>query len=228
MRRVRYKIINYPNKKVRKKGELVDELTKIARNAFGTQITKEDVRNHIIPVSTMALAKLGKDIIGFATTDFYRVEDYGVIYLVGTCVLREHQRNGVFSQLLDIVLKEETFKHEEAKIFVTRTQNPVLYKSVNKFLDEIYPNNDNTCNKKEYLKLGERFAREILDGKLSDNFVMKGAYGRCMYDEIPRSEDTSVNSLFDKLLDYNDGDAVLIVGKLKRVQSNTLWPVYWG
>jgi len=220
-----YDVINYPNKEMEEmeKEELVDELTNIARDAFGIDITKEDVKSHILPVSTMTLALDEEEIIGFSTSNYYNIRDYDIIYLVGTCVLRKYQGNGIFSNLLDITLKEETFKHNGTEIFITRTQNPVLYSGVIKFLDEIYPSGyeckyckspNNTSNKKEYLQLGKIFAKEILNGELSDNFVMRKAYGVCMYDAIPRSKDQHVNSLFDKLLNYEKGDAVLIVGKL--------------
>ena len=195
---------------VKEKEDLVGELTKIARNAFGTKVTEEDVRNHIIPVSTMILAELietGKTV-GFATTSHYCFEDFSAIYLVGTCVLREYQGNGIFSDLLESAVEAECQKTQKPEIFVTRTQSPVLYAGIKKLIGD--------CQDERFRTVGENFAH-MFGGELTEDFVMKKAYGLQMYDVIPRSKNEKDNELFDGLLDYKRGDAIVVVGKLKKI-----------
>lgn len=193
--------------------QIVESLTPVARNAFGMSITKEDVRNHVIPVDTLLIASQEGKVKGFSSYKTYQFEDYAVIYGAGACILRSEQGKGLYRFFNNEGIKTELSKNKANKFyFAARTQNPVIYATVNKILDCIYPNDEETPN--DICVVARKMAH-ILGGEIDKDFVMRNAYDSCLYDEIQRYKDEKVNNMFDRLLRYENGDALLIVGKLK-------------
>jgi hypothetical protein len=192
---------------------LVEELTPVARNAFGMPITKEDVKNHVIPVDTLFITSQEGNVKGFSSYKTYSFEDYSVIYGSGACVLRSEQGKGLYRRFNEEGIRTETDKHKAKKFyFAARTQNPVIYATIGRILNRIYLNEEESPD--DICEIARKMAH-ILGGEIDKEFVMRNAYGSCLYDVIPRYKDEKVNNMFDRLLRYEKGDALLIVGKLK-------------
>ena len=101
--------------------ELVKGLTEIARDGFGTEITEEDVENHVLKTDEVYLFK-PDDVAGFSSFNKYKVLGHGVLYLNGIVVKRKYQKNGFFYKA-----NSRAIKKNKPDIFITRTQNPVVY-----------------------------------------------------------------------------------------------------
>ena len=200
-------------KKVR--NQIVDSLTPVAIDAFGTDMTREDVENHVIPVSTLLVSRNSEEVKGFSAYKTFNFEDYAIVYGVGASVLRSEQGKGLYRRFNEEGIKVELRKNASNKFyFAARTQNPVIYASLRKMdlIEKVYPNEEKTPHDIE--EIAEKIAN-ILGGQIDKNFVMKNAYGKCLYDEVQRYKDEEVNNMFDSLLSYEKGDALLIIGKLK-------------
>jgi hypothetical protein len=193
---------------------LVSELTYVATDAFGKPRPREDVENHVIPVSTLLIAKRKNKAIGFSTSNVYHLGDFALIYGAGTCVLKSEQGNGIYP-----MLNEERLKAELEKIkaddfyFSVRTQNPIIYSSIKKVerIDKLYPDPE-TKVPKNILVVAKKTSR-ILGCEVKDNLVVENAYDSCLYGKIPRCRDEKINNMFDSLLNY-ERDALLIVAKI--------------
>ena len=189
---------------------LVTRLAEIARNGFGTEITMEDVENHVMKVDTLYLIRQEKKIIGFSSYDVLQLGEAFILYLSGIVVEREFQKHGFFNMVNKLALSSGNFD-----FLAMRTQNPVIYAATEKLVKELYPNKESTPESirqlssiiaKEYLNM-ERFCEETMVGKAT--------YGTCLYDKVqrhPRADDFFDNAL---KLDYNAGDSVLLLGGLK-------------
>lgn len=197
------------------KDQLIKELTYIATDAFGKPRPKEDVENHIIPVSTLLIAKRENKTIGFSTSNIYHLGDFALIYGAGTCVLKSEQGNGIYS-----MLNEERLKTELEKIkaddfyFSVRTQNPIVYSSIKKIerIDKIYPCPE-TEIPKDILDVAKKTSR-ILRCEINNNLVVENAYESCLYERVPRCRDEKINNMFDSLLNY-ERNALLIIAEIR-------------
>lgn len=193
---------------------IVDELTHVASDAFGKPRPRDDVEKHVLPVSTLLIAKRKNKAIGFSTSNNYHLGDFALIYGAGTCVLKSEQGNGIYP-----MLNEERLKTELEKIkaddfyFSVRTQNPIIYSSIGKVerISELYPKPEEKTPK-EILKIAKRISR-VLGCEINDGMVVKNAYDSCLYEKVPRCKDEKINDMFDALLNYNR-DGLLIVGKI--------------
>ena len=190
----------------------IDELVDIAREGFGTEMTEQDVRNHVLNTDILYLVK---DIesdknVAFSSYDLVNFGNDKILYLNGIVVRRSLQKSGLFYDINKRVLSIDDFDY-----IVMRTQNPVIYGATKKLVKNIYPAQEDVP--KKIKDLASIIAMEHLHMKSFDpeTFVGRGTYGVCLYDSIPHHKDT--NAFFDKKLklDYDKGDSVLIIGELK-------------
>ncbi|MEO2154212.1 MAG: hypothetical protein ABGW69_00215 [Nanoarchaeota archaeon] len=50
---------------------------------------------------------------------------------------------------------------------------------------------------------------------MNEYLIYEGAYGRCLYESVPRVRKKEINKFFDKMLNYERGDAFLLVTRLR-------------
>ncbi|MEW5955927.1 MAG: hypothetical protein AB1626_05340, partial [Candidatus Micrarchaeota archaeon] len=106
--------------------KLVDELTDVARSAFGPHMTREDVAAHVLPVSSLLLIKKGGSVVGFSGTEVLTLNRKKFVYLTGSAIKREEQGQGLYS--LERALSLLAAGTQAKPHFVgARTQNPLVY-----------------------------------------------------------------------------------------------------
>jgi len=185
---------------------LVDELTLIAREGFGSRIERDDVKNHVLNCNELYLIR-NLDIFGFASFDSFDFKDKSCLYLHGIVLKKEAQGCGFFEETNNLAISYGNYDY-----LCMRTQNPIVYAATNKIVKNIYPNDSIPENIKE---LGEFVARDFLKMNKYDKDTMIGkeTYGHSLYGNIPFHKDAS--KVFEKLgIDYNMGDSVIIIGDL--------------
>lgn len=189
--------------------EATEQLVDIAQSAFSKPgaPTREDVENHILPVSELTIGYVDGEIAGFSSVEV--MEPF--IYEVGICVREDYQCNGIGSALLSRSVLE---KVEEDRTFGYRTQNPLMYSCSSKLFD-VYPR-PGVETPERMQRYIEELARRIDPGKELDGAVMKGAYADSydggMYTELPEGE---VRDFMEGLgMNYGEGDALVIVGEI--------------
>ena len=188
---------------------LLDQLTDIAREGFGTQITRDDVENHVFDVHSLYLIKDRGEIVGFSAYD--RINEKNILYLQGIVLRQDYQKGGLFTRVNQQALSLKDFDY-----LAMRTQNPVVYSATEKIVDALYP-----CSSTipyDVKEIATRIAKEYLGMKSfsSETFVSKATYSCSLYDIIPQHKCSS--AFFDNILelDYQAGDSVLLLGGLGR------------
>ena len=186
----------------------IDELLEITRDGFGTNMTREDVKNHVLNTEVLYLIK-DKELIGFSSYDYPILAGEKSIYLNGIVVKRNSQKKGVFLDLNKQVIEENFDK----KYLVMRTQNPVIYGATKKLVDKIYPSEDEIP--KHIINIGVEASKRLNMKDFNEqNFVGRNTYGTCLYDKIPKHSFS--NDFFDNFLriNYEKGDSIIIVGEI--------------
>ena len=191
---------------------LLNDLTDIARDGFGSEITKEDVENHVMNVDILSLMNNGNHIIGFSSFDNIRFNGMNILYLHGAVVKRNFQKNGIFSRFCKTVMSLDNYD-----FLSMRTQNPVIYATAEKLTNTIYPNIDEAIPH-EIKDIAKYIAKDYLkmDDFCENNLVGRKTYGSSLYQDIPRCENDCINEFFDDMLnlDYSLGDSVIVIGKV--------------
>jgi hypothetical protein len=207
----KFSIIDKPYDTIhgKERTNLVDTLLTIARNGFGTEVTRDDVENHVLKVDKLYLASLDDKVIGFSSYNMFDIDSKNILYLNGIVVLRDHQKNGLFYKINNDILSKDNYDY-----LVMRTQNPVIYAATQKIVKEIYPNGK--AAPEDIKSIARKTAIDYLKMKDFDEetFVGRNTYGVCMYDKVPHHS-RGDNLFNDKLkLNYESGDTILIVGTL--------------
>jgi hypothetical protein len=195
--------LEYATDKSRYDNELdISRFVDIACSAFKTNMDFEDVKHHTIGSENLYLMRLNDEIVGFGTTRKLNSPIGKILYLDGVAVKEEYQQAGLFKKFLEQVRNGEDF-------VAGRTQNPVIIGTCKKQIPgAFYPNG---VLPPERVKLvGEFIAKAVLnmDDYNRENFVGKGTYGRSLYSEIPKYENTDY--IF-KNIDFAKGDSLIFV-----------------
>jgi len=196
----------------REREKLLDQLVSIARDGFGTDMTREDVENHVFKVGELYLVQVDRALVGFAGYDHIRFKDKNILYLQGIVIRRDFQRHGLFHRV-----NTKAINYNGFDFLAMRTQNPVIYAATQKLVKELYPNG--TPAPEVVAEIAKYIARDFLKMKDFDDqtFVGRSTYGVCLYDFIPQPVHGRANSFFNQSLrlNYAQGDSVLLVGALK-------------
>lgn len=188
----------------------LDRLVDVAQSAFNKdgQPTYDDVVEHIVPASTFMTAEVDGEIVGFSSTD--KIAD--TTYAVGLAVHEDYQGEGIGKLARTKGVLEEM---RDEDIVTTRTQNPAVLSYMQDLFNG-YPR-ENTDTPEEVEASLEELAHE-LDPETEfnqGNLVMERAYPEAMYDEIPQHK---LKDFTDRVLDYENGDALMIGGKVSRTE----------
>lgn len=157
------------------------QIIELTRRGFGTPMDAEDIRNHLLPVDLLYIAREGERIFGFASSE---VKD-GSSYFSGVVVDREYHKAGLASDFARVWTKDAF--DLGCRSLWTRTQNPIVEHMMGRALDEL----------KEGQTIGDWSVERTL---------MAGRYGRMLTDRIPLSRDVDLNRVYTEL-DYPRGDA---------------------
>lgn len=185
---------------------LLERLLPTTRSAFGTPITEDDVCNHLFDADRTYLLEHDGALVGFSSYKHLHTEHGAVLYLSGIAIDRSAHGKGLFR-----CVNEHALASYDPDYLVMRTQNPVIYRGVERLVDMICPAR---CPSPErVLDIARRFAGKEME---PDTHVVRGLYGTSLYDVIPA--DLPTRDFFDECLrmDYARGDSVVIVGVLKK------------
>lgn len=193
----------------------LDKLVDVAQSAFDKkgQPTYEDVEDHIVPSNTFVTAEIDNEIMGFSSTD--HVAD--ITYAVGLAIQEDFQGNGIGKIARTYGVLEEM---SEQDIIATRTQNPAVLSYMQDLFDG-FPKQEGETP--EYISEAlENLAYELDQQADFDqkSQVMSEAYPGSMYEEIPEHE---LRELTDQLLDYEEGDALIIGGEKSRPEIQDVY-----
>lgn len=122
----------------------------------------------------------------------------------GIALSPEVQGKGIFSLLTKDALRSE-------KLVCLRTQNPRMYRALEKFCNETYPSKRETPEK---IKLALKEFAEYTNSKPNNFGVVEGYYGGLFYGKEPTH--CEVTRLFkeDLKMNLSKGDAVLAIGTI--------------
>jgi hypothetical protein len=205
------KLIKNPDKTTAgsERQTLVDRLAHIARTGFGTNITQEDVENHVMQVDKLYLIMEDSVIAGFSSYGIMEHNNRKILYLHGIVVMPEFQKHGIFQRLNRLALSEENYD-----FLAMRTQNPVVYAATEHLVKKLFPNRKKAPE--DVKKIAVHLALDHLKMQAFDEetFVGRHTYGTCLYSDVPKHQRSS--ELFDSILklDYKAGDSVILVGRL--------------
>ena len=205
--------------------EVVSSLVDIARDGFGTQITDEDARNHILKVDFLQLIiSSAGNLIGFAGYDELKIRLVGgsVLYLSGIVIKQSDQNRGLGEYAI-----REAIEATEADALALRTQNPVMYYTARKILGVIYPYpGPRSLYPDKNLEACKHIASEIakklgMKNYQKENFIEQGTYGTSLNASVPEVDAYVTGKLFAELkIDRNRGDSMIVVGLPIGVKAN--------
>jgi hypothetical protein len=188
----------------RERETLLDRLTEIACDGFGTTIAREDVALRAFEADFLHVLRIDEHIVGFSAYKRFALPEGTVLHCNGTVLERAVHRRGLYT-----VAKLLALSAERADFVTLRTQNPVIYDIIKKLACKVYP------DVKEAPETIRRVAAYI-GGELMepDTFVARGFYGTSLAHAVAGSAESRL--LFDTLrVDYARGDAVIVVGELQ-------------
>lgn len=186
----------------------LDRLVDVAQSAFNKegQPTYDDVVEHIVPSNTFITAEVDDEIVGFSSTD--NVAD--TTYAVGLAVHDDYQGEGIGKLARTRGVLEEMGEQDTV---TTRTQNPAVLSYMQDLFNG-YPRENQEAPEEVEASLEELAYELDTDADFDrEDLVMEGAYPESMYDEIP---DHELKAFTDEVLDYEQGDALMIGGEVSR------------
>ncbi len=178
-------------------------IVQVVRDAFGTPMTEEDIYQHLTMPSKVYLLKDSGKVFGMCSYSPKILNGTRVLFVDGIAINPNAQGRGVFGEVTLIAKEDEKF-------VALKTQNPRMYRALEKFSHKIFPNDS--------LIFPERISTVMKD--LADNLhlkvdslmVARGFYGTSLYPLALNHQTAS--RLFDDILkvDYKNGDSVLCLG----------------
>lgn len=127
---------------------------------------------------------------------------FSSLVVEGIAMLPEVQGKGIFKLLTEQALNSE-------KIVCLRTQNPRMYRALEKFCKKVFPNKGKTPNN---LKLALKEFAKYTNSELDEKGVVRGYYGGLFYGKEPTHCEISKFFKEDLKMNLSRGDAVLVAG----------------
>ncbi|MEK6894983.1 MAG: GNAT family N-acetyltransferase [Nanoarchaeota archaeon] len=174
----------------------------MVRNAFGRpDMDYQDIYNHVTSPENLVLLESDK-VIAMGSYNCKKFSGIPSLIVEGVAIDPQFQGRGIFSELTNQVL-------DGTALISLRTQNPNMYRSLENYCAEIYPNEFPTPSGIQAVL--KDFAK-YLGCEINEKGVVKGYYGGLFYDKEPVHPTRS--ALFKNVfeLNINQGDAVLAIG----------------
>ena len=197
------------------KNDLTDILLGIARDGFGTLIPRSEVIDNAFGADALYLVTDNHAIKGFCSYKFLEHHDQKLLHLKGVVLSSDFQDKGLFYEINRRAL--EDLSPDGFDFLVERTQSPVVYAATTRIVKEIYPNPDSVVKgSPDIVQDIAVFVAASCNAELdAEHSVIRNLYSRCLYDKVPRH--LRANDFFDNILkvNYDSGDSVVVVGKLR-------------
>ncbi|MFH2019782.1 MAG: hypothetical protein ABIJ34_00050 [archaeon] len=191
------------------RAKIVRELTLVARDGFGTDITEDAVDQRALDVDFLYLIRANGEAVGFAGYDIYESAGTRSLVLEGIVIKRSHQKKGLFTTINNMALATHDYDY-----LVMRTQSEVIAEATRSLVKNLYPMTLAPANIRE---IAMNVAVQKM--KMTDfnpmSFISRGTYGQSLYDQPPIHH-TSNGRFYTRFgLDVSKGDSMILVGELK-------------
>jgi len=201
------------------RSELARGLIPVARKAFGTDaITESDILLHALEVTHGIFVRQGDTYVAFASASPLLSSRGEVAYMQGTAIHPDVKRTGLYQLLIALRLLMLRTGASQPAYLSTRTQSPLVARRFSEFRPyPFFEQADDGCQLVA-TELAPLIFAEHSDFHNPDGLdfdagtgVFRRAYEGSMYPEIPWSRDPELDAKFRERLDFERGDAVLLV-----------------
>lgn len=204
------KVVENPEEYLSDNPDVEQRLVDAAQSAFSQPGVppEEETKEHVLDVSTLVLAYDFEqdEYIGFSAAD----EIEGTIYEGGIAVSEGKQENGLGQAMLARTIQDQM--DDDSSIVTYRTQNPAMYDCSRKVFNA-QPMEHGPTDPEVYEAISD--VAEAMDpDEQFEHPVVKEAYSIPMYTELPERD--SKDFLEELGMDYENGDAVIIGGKVDK------------
>ena len=228
--------------------KLVEECIALSRDSFGNSNIKREFVKHCVLNSSILV--LGRDyddrLFGYSSNSVKLIEGYIIIYLQSIAILERFQGMGLRHILSSIKMIEDVYKIKTLGIdsnrilIAARTQNPLVFKFAARYLG-LFPQPDGAIDS-TIRDISDKFVKCLYDvhnveqGQkvLFDNqyFVERGAYKSVTQTSIhgvyPSGipycrDDDEINQYMNQHLDWQNGDALVMLGHYKEEIMNKMF-----
>ena len=195
--------------------DTIRRLAETARSGFGSAITYEDAKNHLLSGGILHVFGTfdSENLVGFVSYNLYHIDGNSmvdipdirdcsvangkkVLYVNGMVVKEVYQGHGLLSASLESVISAAQPTH-----LILRTQNPVSYHILSK-LGTTYPSFEAPAE--EAVEIAAMLASKLkMTRYASHEFVERGTYGTPLYGKPPESKDKYANRLFTEKLNID-------------------------
>ena len=162
----------------------------------------QDIYLHVTFPETVFLAEEQNRVLAMASYNSVILSGIPSLIVEGIAIEPETQGKGIFSKMTD------TVRNGEYAICL-RTQNPRMYRALQKYCALIYPDKKETPSAILEMRIA---LAECMDCKTNERGIVKGHYGCLFYGEEPTHP--KVTSFFREELGLKLelGDALLCIG----------------
>lgn len=169
----------------------------------------EDTRHHVLSCDHLWLYEEEGRVRAFAAWDEMEIAGAKILYLSGIMVSPDTQGKGVGARII-----ADAWSKYQSDYLIARTQNPVMYSSLIRSGFQLYPTLQRTTS-----EIAGVMVRVLAKSFGWDNpephnpHLFNGAYGKCLYGVRPVDRDENIERFFCETLDFDRGDAMVVVGQ---------------
>lgn len=162
----------------------------------------QDIYLHVTSPETVFLAEEQNKILAMASYNSVVLSGIPALIVEGIAIEPETQGKGIFSKMTDVVRDEEY-------AVCLRTQNPRMYRALQKYCSTIYPNDREMPSAIKEIRIG---LAESMKCEINEMGIVRGYYSSLFYGEEPTHP--KVTSFFKEELGLKleRGDALLCIG----------------
>lgn len=193
----------------------LEEVVKVVRVGFGKNLDFEDIYNHVTTPEEVYLLR-NRDINAMASYTRKEFCGFSSLIVEGIAMIPEVQGKGIFKILTGYA------RNSKNDIIFLRTQNPRMYRALEKFCDVVYPKPKNfsrgftgLANECAHHSVSKRLLNEFADYlkcNLDEKGVVREYYGELFYGVEPTHCKVSQFFKEDLKMDLSKGDAILVMG----------------
>lgn len=162
-----------------------------------------DVQEHLESGKLVYRIFVDEVEIGFAIFAIYQ----DILYLSGIILTPEFQGRGI----VRIVIEQVQRLYNGLSYLALRTQSLRMYLAASRMCDEFYPDLEGEFIPEQFAKRGEYIASLIN----SEFPVHLNCYGGQLYGIKPIYKDPMLQDLWDELCNFENGDAIIFIGRLR-------------
>lgn len=179
--------------------KMFDTLTFLTAKSFGMELDEASVdgtRHHLQDHDILVMAHDRQGIAGFASGFF---SNDNLFYLHGIAMAPHAKGRGIGRRMVDLL-----FKSSGMQGITFTTQNPVMFCLLRSICAVTYPNPNEGIPSRLHgsvvaIMQGRNGALDPATG------IVRNLYGRCLYPQLPRSNDAAVNAWFVDALEVSAG-----------------------